>query len=61
VEFDNYITEASLRAARRLLLEPDLAEEWATTNFELGRRHFSFDVLDLRLGDLLAECFAGPA
>lgn len=61
VEFENYITEASLDSARRLLQEPDLAEEWATTNFELGRRHFSFSVLDLRLGDLLAECFAGPA
>ena len=61
VEIENYVTEAALAEARRLLEDPELAADWADTNFELGRRHFSYGVLDLRLGDLLAECFAGPA
>ncbi len=61
VEIENYVTEEAIRDSRRLLEEPGLAEDWAHTNYELARRHFSFDVLDQRLGDLLAECFAGPA
>jgi glycosyltransferase involved in cell wall biosynthesis len=61
VEIENYVTEAAVRDARRLLEEPGLAEDWAHTNYELARRHFSFAVLDQRLGELLAECFAGPA
>lgn len=61
VEISNYVSERAVRDARRLLEEPALAEEWAGVNYELARRHFSYAVLDHRLGELLAECLARPA
>jgi glycosyltransferase involved in cell wall biosynthesis len=57
VEFDNYVSRATIREARRLLEEPALAAEWAAANYALARRHFSFAVLERRLTALLAECF----
>lgn len=57
VEFDGYIREATVEAARRLVADPRLALEWAATNYELARRHFSFAVLERRLDALLHECF----
>ena len=57
VEFDNYVSRATIREARRLLEEPALGAEWAETNYALARRHFSFAVLERRLAALLAECF----
>jgi len=57
VEFDNYVSRATIREARRLLEEPGLAGEWAEINYGLDRRHFSFGVLERRLSTLLAECF----
>ena len=61
VELDSYVSEAALREARRLLEDPILADDWAEANYVLARRHFSFDVLEQRLGALLAECVSGPA
>jgi len=61
VELENYVSSSAIRDARRLLEEPALAAEWADTNYELARRHFSYSLLRQRLRDLLAECFAGPA
>jgi mannosylglucosylglycerate synthase len=58
VEFDNYVSSATIEGARRLLDDPGIASAWAETNFALARRHFSFGVLERRLAALLAECFA---
>jgi hypothetical protein len=57
VEFDGYIRAATVEAARRLIQEPALAAAWAETNYDLGRRHFSFTVLERRLDALLHESF----
>jgi glycosyltransferase involved in cell wall biosynthesis len=56
VEFDNYISEATVRDARKLIEDPALAAEWADINYRLARRHFSFAVLQRRLESLLSEC-----
>jgi mannosylglucosylglycerate synthase len=58
VEFDNYVSSATVEEARRLLEQPALAAEWADVNYALAARHFSFAVLERRLGALLAECYA---
>lgn len=58
VEFDNYISRATIDESRRLLEEPRIAADWAEANFALARRHFSFTVLERRLTAVLAECFA---
>jgi glycosyltransferase involved in cell wall biosynthesis len=57
VEFDGYISAATVEAARRLIEHPDVAADWAETNYELARRHFSYAVLERRLDALLHECF----
>jgi glycosyltransferase involved in cell wall biosynthesis len=56
VEFENYISEATVRDARKLIQDPNLAGAWADTNYELARRHFSFAVLERRLSSLVSEC-----
>jgi mannosylglucosylglycerate synthase len=58
VEFDNYVSTATIQEARRLLERPALAAEWAEINYALAARHFSFAVLERRLTALLAECYA---
>jgi glycosyltransferase involved in cell wall biosynthesis len=57
VEFDGYINDATLEHARRLLLHPEIAAQYAGQNYELARRYYSFGVLERRLRHLLADCF----
>jgi glycosyltransferase involved in cell wall biosynthesis len=56
VEFDGFISEDTVRDARRLLDDPALVADWGDTNHALALRHFSFGVLERRLDALLAEC-----
>jgi glycosyltransferase involved in cell wall biosynthesis len=55
VEFDGYVSDATVVATRRLLDDPHLAASWAETNHGLGLRHFSFTVLEHRLRAVLEE------
>jgi glycosyltransferase involved in cell wall biosynthesis len=57
IEFDDYITEATLNQARRVLAKPELGVEMAETNYRLGERHYSFAVLERRLQTLIADLF----
>jgi glycosyltransferase involved in cell wall biosynthesis len=63
VEFSDFISEATLHSARRLLDEPALVAEWVETNYALARRHFSYTVLEQRLLSLAVEALGdrGPA
>jgi glycosyltransferase involved in cell wall biosynthesis len=53
VEVDGWITDEAVSQVRRLLDDPDRCQEMADRNFELARRHFSYDVLVKALGRLL--------
>ncbi len=57
VEFDGYISDATLEHARYLLTHPEEAEQYAEQNYELARRYYSFTMLERRLGLLLSDCF----
>ena len=57
IEFDGYITDATLEHARRLLKHPEEAAQDAELNYELARRYYSYKVLERRLQHLLADCF----
>lgn len=57
VEFEGYISEATLKHARHLLTHPQDAAENAEQNYQLARRYFSYAVLERRLHHLLADCF----
>lgn len=56
VEFDGFIGRSTLGAVRAILDHPEVVADWTETNYELARRHFSFEVLRRRLGDVLLEC-----
>jgi glycosyltransferase involved in cell wall biosynthesis len=57
VEFDGYITEATVQQARQVLENPQLAANWAEKNYQLAQQYFSYTVLERRLQMLLADCF----
>jgi glycosyltransferase involved in cell wall biosynthesis len=59
VEMDGYLTEASVAETRALLDDPARVAEWAETNYRLGRRHFSYDVVRRGLRAELADLFPG--
>jgi spore maturation protein CgeB len=57
VEFDGYISDATLEHARYLLTHPQEAAQSAEQNYELARRYFSYTILERRLRLLLSDCF----
>ncbi|HSD83791.1 MAG TPA: glycosyltransferase family 4 protein [Anaerolineae bacterium] len=57
IEFDGYITEATVQQTRQVLEDPGLAESWAEQNYRLAQQYFSLTMLQRRLQTLLADCF----
>jgi hypothetical protein len=56
IEFDGFITPATVAQTRQVLTDARLAGEMTEHNYELGRRYYSFRVLERHLQDLLAHC-----
>lgn len=57
IEFDGYINDHTLEAARLILTHPDQACAQCEHNYELACRYYSYTMLERRLGNLLADCF----
>jgi glycosyltransferase involved in cell wall biosynthesis len=57
IDFQGYITDATVEKTRRVLEEPGLAAEMAEHNYRLGKRFYSYAVLERNLETLLVECF----
>jgi mannosylglucosylglycerate synthase len=57
IEFDGYITDATVLQTRQVLEDPALAALWAEQNYQLAQQYFSYTVLQRRLQTLLADCF----
>ena len=55
VEVDGWITDESVSEVRRLLDDPERCRILADKNFELARRHFSYEVLAGALKQLLSD------
>jgi glycosyltransferase involved in cell wall biosynthesis len=51
---DNELTDQALEAVDKILHDPSLQREIAKHNFELGREHFSYPVLEQKLDELFA-------
>jgi glycosyltransferase involved in cell wall biosynthesis len=49
IGFQEFITQDCVRRAWDVLHDPDLAAEMADHNYELGRRHYSYRVLETHL------------
>jgi hypothetical protein len=57
IEFDGYISQKTIEETRYVLQHPDVTAKEAEHNFVLAQRHYSFSMLEKRLGLLLANCF----
>lgn len=57
IEFQGYITDATVRQARRTLLDDKYAREMTEHNYRLGRRYYSYARLERHLSTLLSDCF----
>jgi mannosylglucosylglycerate synthase len=57
IEFQGYITDETVRQTREILDDPELAQSMADHNYELGKRHYSYAVLERHLSTLIAEAF----
>lgn len=57
IAFDGYITNQTIEKTREVLSDPNLVEKMALRNYELGRRFYSYSVLERELQTLISECF----
>ena len=51
---DNQLTEAAVERVDEILRKPELRKEIVEHNFELGREHFSYDLLETKLEKLFS-------
>jgi glycosyltransferase involved in cell wall biosynthesis len=56
IEFDDLITQQTVDEARAILEDEAEAIEMAEYNYALGRRHYSYELLEQHLGTLVARC-----
>ena len=52
---DNDLTDEAVAEIDRIIHNPPLQAEITEHNFELGRKHFSFDVLEQKLQELFSQ------
>lgn len=55
IEIEGAITDDTVADVRRVLAKPRVKREWARHNFEVGRRHLSYEVLRRELDTLLRD------
>lgn len=53
IGFDEFIQDDAVEAARQCLLTPEIGQEMAEHNYEIGRRYYSFRALEDQLVALL--------
>jgi glycosyltransferase involved in cell wall biosynthesis len=56
IGFDDFITEDTVRMANYTLDHPDFAAEMAEENYKIGRRYYSYSVLQANLAALITQC-----
>ncbi|MCB0324693.1 MAG: glycosyltransferase family 4 protein [Bdellovibrionales bacterium] len=59
VEFDEYVTDATVAQVREVLADKAARTEMCERNFELARKYFSYPTLRYKLATLIANAF-GP-
>jgi len=53
IEFGEFVTEETVRQARKVIENPGLAAEMTEHNYQLGRRYYSYSILENLLVGLL--------
>ena len=57
IEFNDFITDETVTATRKVLLDPEMADEMCAHNYELALQHFSYRILRHQLSVLLDNAF----
>jgi mannosylglucosylglycerate synthase len=57
IEFNGFITEESVEQVNRALTDPMWVEDMVETNYQVARRHYSFDILHYHFQALLTDLF----
>jgi glycosyltransferase involved in cell wall biosynthesis len=55
IDFDDFIEQATVNAARAILQDPSIGEEMAEHNYKLGQRYYSFETLEANLSFILNQ------
>jgi mannosylglucosylglycerate synthase len=56
IEMDGFVDEKTVQETKQLLESPDLVREMVETNYAIAREHFSYEILEDKLIELLANC-----
>jgi mannosylglucosylglycerate synthase len=57
VSFDSYLTQKTIESVKSLLDDEEMQEEMAETNYMLGWRYLSYEMLDEKLESLLINIY----
>jgi glycosyltransferase involved in cell wall biosynthesis len=57
IAIDGYVTDAAVREVRKVLTDPRRRKEMTDKNFELARKHFSFQILRKELASQVSAFF----
>ena len=55
IELDGFVNQSAVDKTRYFLEHPEEAREMAETNYAIAREHFSLEVLERKLGELLRD------
>ncbi|MCO6453251.1 MAG: glycosyltransferase family 4 protein [Caldilineales bacterium] len=55
VELDGFVSETAVAETRTLLGDPDRAQAMAAKNYEIAQEHFSLEVLERKLSEILSS------
>lgn len=55
IELDGFVDESSVNRTRQLLNDPDQVHQIVEKNYQIALEHFSLDVLEIRLKELLSN------
>ena len=58
VEFNGFVTEETVKHVRKTLKDRKMVEEMTEHNYKLGKKYYSFTVLEQQLQILLHACFS---
>ncbi len=56
IELDGFVDEEAIKKTRQLLNDPEQVWEMAELNYQIAQEHFSLEVLERKLRELLVNC-----
>lgn len=55
IELDGFVSEEAVEQVRNLLRDPHLMDRAIQTNYTIGRKYFSLEVLERKLTEIIAQ------